>query len=94
MQQAIAMTASPASLFFVKQTISNACGTIALIHAVINNKDTIDIGDGVMFQLFKRMKDLDKDLRAKVLEESTELFDIQLTSSHQGQSEVLYTLIT
>lgn len=31
-------------VFFVRQTIQNACGTIALVHAVCNNRDKIKIG--------------------------------------------------
>lgn len=27
------------SLMFIKQTIGNACGTVALLHAVTNNQD-------------------------------------------------------
>jgi hypothetical protein len=30
-------TAPPASLFYLKQTIGNACGTIAILHSVCNN---------------------------------------------------------
>lgn len=29
--------------FFMKQTIPNACGTVAIIHALANNKDAFDI---------------------------------------------------
>lgn len=29
----------PKDLFFTKQTIHNACGTCALIHAISNNKE-------------------------------------------------------
>ena len=30
-------------VYFMKQTIGNACGTVALLHSIINNKDHIPI---------------------------------------------------
>lgn len=32
-------------VYFIKQTIGNACGTIGLIHAVANNKAHLDFGE-------------------------------------------------
>jgi ubiquitin carboxyl-terminal hydrolase L3 len=32
------------SVFFMKQTIGNACGTIGIIHAIANNVDRIELG--------------------------------------------------
>ena len=29
-------TSSPSKLFYMKQTVSNACGTVALLHCVAN----------------------------------------------------------
>ena len=29
------------STYFIRQTIGNACGTVALVHALANNKDDI-----------------------------------------------------
>lgn len=72
----------------MNQTISNACGTIALIHALVNNSDSIDIGTGVLHTLVQKMLLKGSIDRAKVLEESNELFDLQHTSSVQGQTEV------
>ena len=33
-----------AGVYFMRQTISNACGTIGLLHAVGNNLDTLKLG--------------------------------------------------
>ena len=41
-------------VFFVKQTIGNACGTMGLIHAICNNRDKIQIGTcNFTFSLFE-----------------------------------------
>lgn len=32
-------------VYFIKQTIGNACGTIGLIHAVANNKAQLEFGE-------------------------------------------------
>ena len=31
-------------VFFMRQTIGNACGTIGLLHSISNNKDRLDLG--------------------------------------------------
>ena len=38
--------AAERDVYFMRQTISNACGTIALLHAVGNNTDELSIGAG------------------------------------------------
>ena len=35
-------------VYFMKQTIGNACGTVALLHSILNNKDHIPF-DGTLF---------------------------------------------
>ncbi len=34
------------SLYFVKQLVANACGTIAIVHAIANNLDKIQLEEG------------------------------------------------
>lgn len=34
----------PSEVYFMKQTIGNACGTIGLIHAVANNQTHLEFG--------------------------------------------------
>lgn len=43
---------TPSGIYFMKQTIGNACGTIALIHAVANNTDKLIIGVKVFSNWF------------------------------------------
>ena len=32
------VSSPPKDLYYMKQTISNACGTVAMMHAIANNK--------------------------------------------------------
>lgn len=58
--------------FFCKQTIPNACGTIALLHAAINSPISLD--DGSFLNLFlERTKDLSPDERAAALQSDSTL---------------------
>uniref|UniRef100_A0A2K6U1L2 Ubiquitin carboxyl-terminal hydrolase n=1 Tax=Saimiri boliviensis boliviensis TaxID=39432 RepID=A0A2K6U1L2_SAIBB len=60
------------SVYFMKQTISNACGTIGLIHAIANNKDKMHFESGSTLKKF--------------LEESVSMITHE-TSAHEGQTE-------
>lgn len=58
--------------FFCKQTISNACGTIALLHAAINSP--VSLGDGSFLNLFlERTAKLSPDERAAALQADSAL---------------------
>lgn len=39
-------------VFYMKQTIHNACGTIAILHAVENNLGALQCAPGSFFELF------------------------------------------
>lgn len=50
----------------MKQIIHNACGTIALVHAIANSD--IDLEDGVLKSYLEKAKDLSVEERGKLLE--------------------------
>lgn len=45
------MTAG-SEVYFLKQTVGNSCGTIALLHVVANNKDSMVFNDGSALKKF------------------------------------------
>ncbi|XP_013386238.1 ubiquitin carboxyl-terminal hydrolase isozyme L3 [Lingula anatina] len=57
-------------VYFIKQTIGNACGTIGVIHALANNTDKITLAGGNNFlaNFLAKTKDISPDERAKKLE--------------------------
>ena len=45
-------------MYFMKQTIGNACGTVAMIHSIANNTDVLQFGKiiiRVVYRLRKQM---------------------------------------
>ncbi|KAL3284019.1 hypothetical protein HHI36_018189 [Cryptolaemus montrouzieri] len=54
-------------LYYMKQYVSNACGTIALIHAVANNEERIDLKDGIFKKILDESKGLSPEERGKLL---------------------------
>jgi len=74
------------NVVFFKQTISNACGTIGLLHTLASNTDEISIEDGPLKRLLDKTKDLTPEERAKVLEEDEELAEAHKASASTGQT--------
>nr|CAD7405139.1 unnamed protein product [Timema poppensis] len=54
-------------VYFLKQVISNACGTIALIHSVANNTDKIQLGDGHLKQFIDDTIQMNPEERGEYL---------------------------
>lgn len=75
-------------LYYMKQTVSNACGTVAMIHALANNEEHLDLPAD---SLFKRFLDTTKYLtpeeRGKKLEESGEICSVHEAGAQEGQTE-------
>jgi ubiquitin carboxyl-terminal hydrolase L3 len=76
----------PENLFFLKQTIHNACGTIALIHAILNNPD-IELQDGVLKQYYEKTKAMSPAERGQILEGDVSFTDVHHDVAQEGQTE-------
>lgn len=44
-------------VYFMKQTIGNACGTIAMLHAICNNQDRLEFGNQEAVSLVSSSQD-------------------------------------
>uniref|UniRef100_A0A182QQE0 Ubiquitin carboxyl-terminal hydrolase n=1 Tax=Anopheles farauti TaxID=69004 RepID=A0A182QQE0_9DIPT len=76
----------PKSLFFTRQFVHNACGTIALIHAVLNNPE-IEIEKGSVLQKYlEDAKDLSPDARGELLNKNAEFKATHEENAQQGQT--------
>lgn len=76
------------SVFFMKQTIRNACGTIGLLHALANNQHQIDVEpDSPLEAFLTASKGKKPDEIAKILEESTDIQAIHEKYAQKGQTE-------
>ncbi|KAG0180464.1 Ubiquitin carboxyl-terminal hydrolase isozyme L3 [Apophysomyces sp. BC1021] len=75
---------SPDVLFF-KQTISNACGMIALLHSLANNEEEI-IGPGLLGDIVDKAKSMSPDERAELLEGCAELAAVHREAAYDGQT--------
>ncbi|KAK2078405.1 hypothetical protein QBZ16_003245 [Prototheca wickerhamii] len=55
--------------YYMKQTIQNACGTIAVLHAVLNNRDFVaSEPDSFLDKFYTATKDMDPESRGAFLE--------------------------
>ncbi|KAF9003071.1 ubiquitin carboxyl-terminal hydrolase [Cyathus striatus] len=73
------------TIFWVKQTISNACGTIALIHALANSSVAFS-PNSLMQQFIFECKDKSPLERAKFLETSSPFTSIHSETAQSGQT--------
>jgi len=77
-------------VFFIRQTIGNACGTIGLLHALGNNVQVLGVAhDSPLAKLINDCKaEEDAEKRGQVLENSKELEVLHDQEANSGQSEV------
>ncbi|CAD5225943.1 unnamed protein product [Bursaphelenchus okinawaensis] len=77
----------PDKIFFMKQKISNACGTFALFHSIAQNTDKLDIGQGSFAKWFEDAKKVGVDERSDVLAKSNDITEQHETSAAAGDTD-------
>ncbi|KAI8138935.1 hypothetical protein BJV82DRAFT_660216 [Fennellomyces sp. T-0311] len=74
---------SPNVIFF-KQTISNACGMMAIVHSLANNKELV--GPGLFHDIIKKASQMTPEERAELLEGCEQLANVHETGAKDGQT--------
>ncbi|KAM5317961.1 ubiquitin carboxyl-terminal hydrolase isozyme L3-like [Glossophaga mutica] len=76
------------SVYFIKQTINNACGTTGLIHAIANNIDKMHFESGSTLERFlEKSVWMSPQEQARYLENYDAIQVTHETSTHEGQTE-------
>ncbi|XP_034947387.1 ubiquitin carboxyl-terminal hydrolase [Chelonus insularis] len=79
----------PSNVFHMQQCVSNACGTVALIHAVLNNLDQIELQDGLFKDFLEKAKDLSFTERGMLLvNTASDIMDTHEQLAQEGQTPV------
>ena len=74
-------------LYYVKQMVSNACGTVALIHSVANNSDQIQIADGPFKKLLEESQNMTPTERGELLQKSADvIMEAHRELANEGQT--------
>ncbi|KAK4471309.1 hypothetical protein MN116_004748 [Schistosoma mekongi] len=76
------------NIILIKQTVSNACGTIAILHAIANNRQHLSIKDGsFLSSLLDGFENKTPNERGVVVESKKELSALHEKSALEGQTE-------
>ncbi|PIA19693.1 ubiquitin carboxyl-terminal hydrolase isozyme L3 [Coemansia reversa NRRL 1564] len=73
------------NVWFMRQTIGNACGTMAIIHALANIQKTVPIS-GPLGEFFEKTKNLSPAERATELEKNESIAALHSQSAVEGQT--------
>lgn len=76
------------NVYFTKQTVSNACGTVAIIHSLANNKQLLKIDQEKPFGKFlKATESMSPEECAEYLKTDESITQAHLESAQEGQTE-------
>ncbi|CAL8069710.1 unnamed protein product [Calicophoron daubneyi] len=74
-------------IMFIKQTIANACGTVALLHSIVNNQDSLEFKDrSLIDELLEKLRDLQPEERGLAMENEERLSVLHEQSATEGQT--------
>ena len=69
--------------------LSNACGTIAMLHAILNNRELLGIEgkECTLGKFYKETKNLNAEDRGKALDDSVDIGSVHNGLVAEGQSQ-------
>jgi len=73
--------------YFMKQLVGNACGTVAIVHSLANNRERIQFKDGFFKSFLETTKNLDPYARGEKFGQEQGLKDVHSEVSQHGQTE-------
>ncbi|XP_032237490.1 ubiquitin carboxyl-terminal hydrolase isozyme L3 isoform X2 [Nematostella vectensis] len=73
-------------LYYMKQTVSNACGTVAIVHSIANNTSQLDL-DGELKKFIDATRSLSPQERGEKLETDEGITEAHEASAQEGQTE-------
>ncbi|KAI8852110.1 hypothetical protein BC829DRAFT_440855 [Chytridium lagenaria] len=73
----------PSSVYFLRQTIGNACGTIGILHALGNNLSNLHLADGALKRIIERGEGKSPEERGSDLEKDEDLAKLHDESSRE-----------
>ncbi|VDP90806.1 unnamed protein product [Echinostoma caproni] len=72
----------------IKQAAENACGTVAIFHALINNNELIPTEPGSHLESFvSKTSKMTPEERGKALEQDKTLFELHESAAQEGQTK-------
>lgn len=78
--------APPEGLYYMEQRVGEACGTIAVIHAVLNNAARVGLAHGPLYDFWVQTRGLDKAARGLALARCTALEQLHAHEAAGGQT--------
>jgi len=75
-------------LYYMKQLIPNACGTVGVIHALGNNTEGIELADGMLRDFLNETKNLTPYDRGEALHKADKLAEAHEEIACEGQTDV------
>jgi len=78
----------PKDVFYMTQTIGNACGTIGLFHAIANNLDKVKLEkDSMLANFIDKTKDLSPPEKCEILEGMDDIADQHQAAAAEGSTD-------
>ncbi|XP_073252388.1 ubiquitin carboxyl-terminal hydrolase isozyme L3-like isoform X2 [Porites lutea] len=75
------------NVYFMKQTIGNACGTVAIIHSIANNTDVLQLEEGFLKRFIESTKSLSPEEKGAKLESDENISEAHEACAQEGQTE-------